>query len=264
VSILTRLAVATAVALSIALLARRARALSVDGAAAATIIGALALLAGWKWALLLIFYFASSSALSRFGVDRKNTRTQSIIEKGGERDAMQVLANGAVFAVAAGLAVVAPEYPTRWLALGVGALAESASDTWATEIGTLYGGTPRSILTFAPIAPGMSGGITVAGTIAALAGAVFVASVASALGWPIRVAIASFVGGVAGSTLDSVLGATLQVRNRCDRCDCATERVIHDCGATSRPVGGISWLGNDTVNLICGAVGGLLALAFTG
>jgi uncharacterized protein (TIGR00297 family) len=264
VSILTRLAVATAIALAFALLARRARALSVDGAGAATIIGALAILAGWKWALLLILYFASSSALSRFGVDRKNARTQSIIEKGGERDAMQVLANGAIFAVAAGLAVVAPEHPARWVALGVGALAESASDTWATEIGTLFGGTPRSISSFAPIAPGMSGGVTMAGTIAALAGALFVACVASGLGWPMRVAIASFVGGIAGSTLDSLLGATLQVRNRCDRCDSATERVIHDCGETSRGVGGISWLGNDTVNLICCAVGGLLALAFTG
>jgi len=264
VSILTRLAVATAVALSIALLARRARVLSVDGVVAATIIGALALLAGWKWAVLLILYFASSSALSRLGVDRKNARTQSIIEKGGERDAMQVLANGAVFAVAAGLAVVAPEHSTRWVAMGVGALAESASDTWATEIGTLFGGTPRSISSFAPIAPGMSGGVTMAGTIAALAGAVFVASVASGLSWPMRVAIASFVGGVVGSTLDSVLGAMLQVRNRCDRCDCGTERVIHDCGAMSRRVGGISWLGNDTVNFICCAVGGLLALAITG
>jgi uncharacterized membrane protein len=110
----------------------------------------------------------------------------------------------------------------------------------------------------------MSGGVTMAGTIAALAGAAFVASVASLLGWPMRVAITSFFGGVVGSTLDSVLGATLQLRRRCDRCDCATERAIHDCGATSRRVGGVYWLGNDTVNLICGALGGLLVLAMTG
>jgi uncharacterized protein (TIGR00297 family) len=221
-------------------------------------------LAGWKWDLLLILFFTSSSALSRLGVDRKSARTRSIVEKGGERDAMQVVANGAVFAVAAGMAVVAPEHPTSWVALGVGALAESASDTWATEIGTLFGGMPRSISSFAPIAPGMSGGVTMAGTVAALGGAAFVAGVAAGLGWPMRVAIASFFGGVVGSTLDSVLGATLQLRRRCDRCDCATERAIHDCGARSRKVGGISWLGNDTVNLICSAVGGLLALAITG
>ena len=262
-SVLTRLVIATAIALSIALLARRARALSIGGAIAATVIGTLALLAGWRWAVLLILYFVSSNLLSRLGAERKGDRTQGVIEKGGERDAMQVVANGAVFALAAALAVVAPEHPTRWVALGVGALAESASDTWATEIGTLLGGIPRSITSLAPIAPGMSGGVTAAGTIAALTGAAFVALVASALGWPMRVALASFFGGVVGSTLDSVLGATLQLRRRCDRCGADTERAVHDCGATTRPVGGIHWLGNDMVNLVCGAAAGLLALGMT-
>lgn len=262
-SVLARLAIAILVALSIALLARRARALAVDGAIAATIVGTLALLAGWKWAALLILYFASSSALSQLGVDRKRDRTRSVIEKGGERDAMQVVANGGVFAVAAALVVAAPEHATRWLALGVGALAESASDTWATEIGTLLGGTPRSITSFAPLPPGMSGGVTAAGSLAALAGAAFVALLAATLGGPLRVAFASLVGGFVGSTLDSVLGATLQLRRRCDRCDAITERVLHDCGATTRRIGGIAWLGNDATNLICSAVGGLLALALT-
>ena len=263
-SILTRLAVATAVALAIALLARRARALSVDGAIAATIIGTFALLAGWRWAILLILYFAGSSALSRFGAERKTARTRSIIEKGGERDATQVLANGGVFAIAAALAFAAPEHATRWGALGIGALAASASDTWATEIGTLFGGTPRSIVTIAEVPTGISGGVTIVGSVAALAGAAFVALLGLALEWPMHVALAAFVGGVFGSTADSVLGATLQLRRRCDRCDSATERTVHDCGAATRHVGGISWLGNDAVNLICGAVGGLLALAITG
>ena len=258
-----RLAVAIIVALSISLLARRARAVSVDGALAATVIGTLALLAGWKWAVLLIVYFVISSLLSRLGIDRKSRRTKSVIEKGGERDAMQVLANGGVFAIAAALTIAAPQHLIRWFALGLGALAESASDTWATEIGTLFGGTPRSIANFAPVAPGMSGGVTIAGSAAALAGAAFVVIVASVLGWPMRTALASFVGGVVGSTLDSVLGATLQVRRRCDRCDAVTERAIHDCGTNTRRVAGIPWLANDMVNLICGAIAGLLALAIT-
>jgi len=253
-----------AIAVAIALLARRARALAVDGAIAATIIGTLALLAGWRWGVLLILYFASSSAMSRLGAAHKMARTRSVIEKGGERDAVQVLANGGVFAIAAALAVFVPEYDTRWVALGVGALAASASDTWATEVGTFVGGIPRSILGFEPVASGMSGGVTLAGTLAALAGAAFVALLAMVLEWPGRVALATFVGGIAGSTIDSVLGATLQTRRRCERCDCATERATHDCGTTTQHVGGLAWLGNDAVNLICGATGGLLALAITG
>lgn len=261
---LAQAASALAVALCIAFLARRARALSPDGAVAATLIGALALLAGWRWGLLLIFYFATSSALTRLGSEKKTARTSSVIEKGGERDAMQVLANGAVFATAALLAILVPGHETRWAALGAGALAASASDTWATEIGTLIGGAPRSILGFRPLPFGMSGGVTLAGTTAAVAGAATVALIAVGLAWPARAAFAAFVGGVAGSTLDSLLGATLQLRRRCDRCDCETERTIHDCGTATSHASGIAWLGNDAVNLICGAAGGLLALAITG
>jgi uncharacterized protein (TIGR00297 family) len=263
-SILARIGVGAAVALAIALFARRARSLSVGGAVAATIVGTLAVVAGWEWGVLLVVYFVSASALSRFGATKKAQQTSSVVEKGGERDAVQVMANGAVFAVAAALAALAPTHGTRWAALGIGALAASASDTWATEIGTLAGGAPRSILGFAPVPVGMSGGVTLAGTLAALAGAAFLGCCALLLGWPLLIAIASVVGGVAGSTLDSLLGATMQQRRWCDRCRRATERAIHDCGTPTRAAGGLSWLTNDTVNLLCGIVGGLVSLAITG
>ena len=263
-SILARLAIAIGISLAISLLAHRARSLDTAGAVAATITGTLALLAGWRWAVLLIVYFASASALSHFGAARKEAHTSSIVEKGGSRDAWQVIANGGVFAVAAALAVLLPEHESWWLALGIGALAASASDTWATEIGTLYGGTPRSILDWSPMPVGMSGGITVVGVLAAIGGAAFTGVVALALGWPLRIAIASVIAGVVGSTFDSLLGATLQLRRWCDRCNRATERVVHDCGTPTRPIGGLALLDNDAVNMLCGLAGGLLALAITG
>lgn len=261
---LAQTASALAIAFFIVFLARRARTLSIGGAVAGMFVGTVALLAGWRWGLLLIVYFATSSALSRLGNEKKTARTSSVIEKGGERDAMQVLANGAVFATAALLAILLPGHETRWAALGAGALAASASDTWATELGTLFGGAPRSILGFRPLPFGMSGGVTLAGSIAAIAGAAAIAFIAVALAWPARAALAAFVGGVAGSTLDSLLGATLQLRRRCDGCGCETERTVHDCGARTSRAGGIAWLGNDAVNLVCSAAGGLLALAITG
>jgi uncharacterized protein (TIGR00297 family) len=262
--VLTRFTIALAIAVAISLLARRARALGVAGVVSATAVGTFALLAGWSWGVLLVVYFVSASALSRLGADEKNARTASVIEKGGERDALQVLANGGLFALAAALATFAPAQRLHWAALGAGALAVSASDTWATEIGTLVGGTPRSILGLAPVPAGMSGGVTLGGTLAAVAGAAFIALVAIALSWPTRVAVAAFAGGVAGSTLDSILGATVQSRRWCARCERATERAVHDCGTPTRTSGGFAWLGNDAVNFISGAAGGLLALAITG
>ena len=263
-SILTRVGIAVVIALAISLIARRARALSVSGAIAAGIIGILAVLAGSTWAVLLVLYFSSASALSRLGAERKEERTHDTIEKGGERDAWQVLANGAVFAAAAAFAVVLPQRDAQWMALAAGVLAASASDTWATEIGTLYGGTPRSIVGFERVPPGMSGGITVAGTLGALAGATFIAVASLALSWPPRVAIGAFVGGVIGSTVDSILGATLQSRRWCSHCNRVTEREFHDCGTPTYRTGGIAWLNNDAVNFTSGLVGGLVALAITG
>src|SRR5690242_14236230 len=120
------------VALAIALVARRTRSLSVSGAVAATVLGTAAAAAGWMWAALLIVYFVSSTALSHLGGLEKELRTSSVVDKGGERDAAQVAANGGPFAIGALLSLLQPD--TRWLALGVGSLAASAADTWATEI----------------------------------------------------------------------------------------------------------------------------------
>jgi uncharacterized protein (TIGR00297 family) len=253
-----------AIALGIVLLARRARALSISGAVAAFLLGTIAIACGWRWGALLMLYFASSTALSRFRAAAKDARTAGMVEKGGERDAIQVLANGLGFGIAAGLALLpsvisSPDALIRVAALGVGSLAASASDTWATEIGTLAPHPPRSIVSWRRVLPGSSGGVTPVGFAAAAAGAAFIALVALVLGWSPRIALAATLGGIVGSTLDSVLGATLQARRWCDRCQRPTERERHDCGELSRRDGGMSWLGNDAVNLVTGIAGGLVA-----
>ena len=250
----TRIFAGAMLSLVIALVARRARSLSTSGAAAAVVIGTLAVAAGWSWGVLLILYFASSTLLSKIGKAEKERRTASVVEKGGERDAWQVLANGVVFAIAAVGALASPS--RLWLALGAGALAASASDTWATEIGTLYGGTPRSILTFRPIAPGTSGGVSIAGIVASVAGAAFVAIIATFGG---AAALPVAIGGIAGSLLDSLVGATIQSRRWCDTCRLETERRTHSCGAPTRPLRGATLVDNDVVNFVSALGGGLLA-----
>lgn len=252
-----RVLIGAVLALAISLGARRTRSLSVNGAIAATILGTLAAAAGWTWAALLIVYFVSSTALSRLGRAEKERRTASVVEKGGERDAAQVAANGGGFAIGALLALLQPD--VRWLAFGVGSLAASAADTWATEIGTLFGGRPRSILTLEPLPPGLSGGVTAIGTLASAIGASFIAACGIALGLTPRLAMAVAIGGFFGAIVDSVLGAVAQERRWCAGCHSVTERVTHDCGCITIRQRGVSWLANDAVNFISGAAGGLLA-----
>ncbi len=254
-----RAAIGLLVAAIIATLARRARSLSRSGAVAATGLGALTAAAGYSWAILLIVYFLSSSVLSRFGAADKERRTGSIVAKAGRRDARQVLANGGVFGVAALGMLLQPS--VWWTALAAGSLAASAADTWATEIGTQFGGVPRSILSGKPVPVGTSGGVTVIGSMGAFAGAVFVALIALAVGWIRLTALSAAAGGIVGALADSLFGATAQVQRWCDACSLATERPTHDCGATTRVTGGIAGFDNDMVNLFSVIVGGAAATA---
>lgn len=238
---------------AIAIAARTARSLSSDGAVCATVVGTVCVTAGWDWGALLIAFFLTSTLLSRFGGP-----VSAIVEKGAERDALQVLANGGLFAAAAlGFAI----HPTAiWQSIGAGALAASTSDTWATEIGTRAKAPPRSIVTWRPVAPGTSGGVTTYGTLAAFAGAAFLGGAVALVGWPGWVALATVMAGIVGSTADSVIGATLQARRRCPECNLATERPVHSCGAHTDHAGGVRWLTNDGVNAVSSAIGAAVGL----
>lgn len=170
-----------------------------------------------------------------------------------------MLVNGGVFAVAAAMAIVVPHPTFLWRAAGAGALAASAADTWATEIGTWLGGTPRSAWNWRRVAPGTSGGMTTAGTVAMIAGAIVVALVVYAIKWGRGHAIAVVLGGLSGAVADTVIGATLQERRRCLGCGEHTERFMHSCGSRTRVSRGIPGLGNDTVNLIATLIGSGIA-----
>ena len=249
-------------AVGIPAIARRAGALTSGGAVAAAFVGGAAIAAGWSWAALLILYFTASTAVTRWRATFKATRMGAVVRKGGARDAVQGFANGAGVFVASLWAAAGHAEQARWcLALGAGSLAASAADTWATEIGVAAGRAPRSVLTWRPVPAGTSGGVSLAGSAASVAGAACVAAFALLAGWPRAVALSAVAGGVAGSFADSVLGATLQARRWCPACDLPTEQREHRCGTVTRLVGGAAWIDNDAVNLIAGLAGGLFAAA---
>lgn len=245
----------------VALAARRAGSLATSGAIAATFVGTLAALAGWSWALLLIGWFVASSALTRLGAARKAARSRSSLASSGARNAQQVLANGGLYASLALVGSLSGDL--RWQLAALGALAAAAADTWATEIGLLWGGSPRGLLDLRPVAPGMSGGVTAVGLLGSAAGASAVAAFAPLLldEASARSVVALATAGLLGALVDSALGASLQARRRCEACAVFTERDVHDCGQTTVHARGLRWMTNDTVNLLATLVGALAALA---
>jgi uncharacterized protein (TIGR00297 family) len=244
-------------AVPVTFVARRARALSTSGAVTSAVVGTLAIAAGWSWGILLLSLFVTASALSKLGGRKKAERVGPIVQKAGERDARQVLANGGIYAVAALGYIVFPS--PVWQAAGIGALAASTADTWATEVGTLALGEPVSIISASRVPPGTSGGVTLLGTMAGAGGALFIGAGATLATWPVPFAAVA-LGGMAGALADSLLGATVQARRWCDLCAKSTERPVHSCGTPTRHAGGVAGFDNDVVNAVCSGVGALVAL----
>jgi uncharacterized protein (TIGR00297 family) len=244
---------AAAPAILIALAAWRAHALTASGAIAAAAVGICHFYGGgWLGAGALLAFFVTSTALSRLGKRRKDTLG---FEKGGRRDAAQVLANGGIAALCALLVPVGGAWQIPAM---LGALAAANADTWATEIGTLWGATPRRITTLKPARPGESGAVSGAGTLAALGGAALIGLVALSFGKSLALLLAVTGAGFLGALADSLLGATVQAQWR-DASGRWIERANDASGAAHTRVQGVPWFGNDPVNAAATLIGALVA-----
>jgi uncharacterized protein (TIGR00297 family) len=246
---------------AIAALAFRRGALSSSGALAAAAVGAIIFIGGGGWWFgALGAFFVTSTLLGRVGATFKE-RTKREFSKGDTRDAWQVLANGGVAATAALLMLVAPD--ARWLYAFVGALATANGDTWATELGILSPGEPRSLVTFARVPRGTSGAVSALGLAATVAGAFLVALVAApASGRPLRVLLAGTIAGVVGALVDSLAGATVQETFFCRACARECESPRHHCGADAERRRGVVGFGNDLVNFTATLAGAIAGAAF--
>lgn len=190
------------------------------GAAAGGALGAFVVLAGgWAWALPLGVFAVSGSLLSRLPEPAGTTEGAAT----APRTVYQVLANGGVASVAlmaalytdTALAGTALAGTALAYAVFAGAVATATADTWATEIGTRYGGHGRawSLATGQWTEAGASGAVTGIGTAAGALGAGVVGGLGVAFGMlgP-GAALWVLLSGVLGSLVDSGLGAWAQAQ----------------------------------------------------
>ena len=252
-------------AILIAYLAYRAHSLNKSGAIAATVTGMIIFgIGGWQWAILLLTFFITSSALSRAFKKRKQGLDEKF-SKGHERDAGQVFGNGGIATAFAALHFFFPNELWPWLGFAA-ALAAVNADTWATELGVLNPNPPRMITNLRKVVEkGTSGGISLTGTLASLIGSALIAFLASLLtdNWSIFPLIT--ISGLAGSLFDSLLGGTVQAMYYCPTDKKETEKhPLHTCGTQTVHIRGWKWLDNDLVNFSCGAFGVITSLLIKG
>jgi uncharacterized protein (TIGR00297 family) len=199
-----------------AVLAWRARSVSVSGAVAGTILGVIIFCTtAWAGWFLLMATFGAAAVTSRMGWRRKVLL--GIEEaRGGRRGAGNAIANTGVAAAAAVLGVTSYFGGTAFVACAA-ALAAGGSDTVASEIGKAWG--RRTVLppSFRAVPPGTPGALSLEGTAAGVGGAVVLAAVAAAAGLTGAADVPVVVAGAtAGSLAESLLGATLEPRGILD------------------------------------------------
>jgi uncharacterized membrane protein len=203
----------------------------------------------------LAAFFVSSNLVSRAA--GRVLRTD-LDPKGDRRDLWQVYANGGPAALAA---VAAPADTGLAIWLVTTSLAAAAADTWATSIGGRSPVLPRLLWSGRPVLAGTSGGVTLSGSVGAVAGAAIVAATgAVSAGLPLLFPVATLIG-FAGMLTDSLLGGVLQGRFHCPRCDQPSEWRVHRCGNATVRRAGLAWLNNDGVNFLATALAACAGLA---
>ncbi len=207
-------------------------------------------LGGIKWTIPIFTFFLLSSLLSKIKSLNKE-KAEMYYEKTGVRDHKQVLANGGI----AGFLVILNSIDPNELffMMYVVFLATVCSDTWSTEIGTLVKSKTYSIVNFKQVNQGVSGGISLLGTIGGISGAIIIILVSSSFTnftfnkFFLIILISSFLGNI----FDSLVGGILQAEYTCTVCAKNTEKEEH-CGKKSIHTKGIKFINNDFVNFVAG------------
>lgn len=248
---LIRLGVAFTLATILAVRGKKKKSLSSSGAAAAFCVGFLSFLASYRFGVILIMFYQSSSSLTKFKGDVKK-KIEADYKEGGQRDYVQVLSCSLLATVVAVLYLVleGDDAPVNWvdrprrsflLCAYLGHYACCNGDTWASELGVLSPTLPRLVThPWRTVPAGTNGGMSSYGTLASLAAGGFIGLGFSAMGvaagcsWQGGLVWLGCVGGLGGSLLDSLMGAIFEATfydpNRKKVVPHATDSTIRICG----------------------------------
>ncbi|MDP6906216.1 MAG: DUF92 domain-containing protein [Candidatus Thalassarchaeaceae archaeon] len=215
----TNLIISIILVLLLMVISRLRRVLNESGTWAAAVLGLGVAIAGhWSWLMILLAFLTSGFVATKWKYAEKKSRGFNE-GKEGERDWTNVLANGGVPLFISLLAL----YTQNWqdlLPIFSASVAVAASDTFASEFGCLDHRV-RMITTFKRCKPGVNGGFSPSGQLAAFVGSGFIALFSAALGTildaealsqPVHFIIGVTVIGFIGCQIDSVLGAVLENR----------------------------------------------------
>lgn len=170
------------------------------------------------------------------------------------RSARQVIANAGVSAII-GFVYFFTQYDVC-RDLFVLSWSVAMSDTFSSEIGKRYGGKPIDILTFSTITKGLSGGISLIGSIGGFIGGLVIAATYYIHACSFETSLNILTFGFLGMIIDSIIGSTLQAKYQIDG-------IIREYGLKSNLTSGYRFIDNCMTNFISIAVTVMLFMIYS-
>lgn len=207
--------------------------------------------------VILLSFFALGLITDKIKKRHKSKgRNAKNCGKSNPRDHRQVLANSLVAAVCSLLFLLTSN--RVFVVLFVAAFAEALADTAASGIGSLSD-KAYDPFRMRPCRAGLSGGMSLIGTMSSIVGAAVISLIAYAFGMlsiieSVIIILAGFLGGI----FDSLLGSLIQVKYRCTVCDEITEKAMH-CNTSTIKHSGIRFVDNNFVNFMSTVFASVLA-----
>ena len=197
--------------------------LCLSGAIASFFVGAFTFSSGIDYTLGLLSFYFSSSYFTKVGGELKESFKHNF-KKNGQRNALQVFFNGGIGTIICAIILFVPSLNQENIRIlkycYLCNYCVCNGDTWASEVGTAFGGSPILISNCKRVPPGTNGGVSPLGLLVSFLGGVFVAicfyyGTIYVEGLQIFNSIweAIIIGGLfgfLGSIIDSILGATMQ------------------------------------------------------
>jgi len=188
----------------------RLKKLTLGGTAAAGLIGFIVFIgAEYLGLVLLAFFFVSGTLVTAHKSSQKNDNLKKALEE-NRRTAGQVFANGGCAALVALFACFDEENSGLYIAMMTASLASATSDTFSSELGTVYGKRFYNCLSFKPDLKGENGVISLEGIVFGIIGAALIAGIYSLFTGYFNNIFGIITAGLVGNLSDSILGATLE------------------------------------------------------
>ncbi len=212
---------------------------------------------GIKCFISLMLIFSVIIIIEKMLRKKTDNIFQSMNKEYGVRNEYQLMANCLIAVIA--IVIYGITKSKIFIVAFFTAIAETVGDSIASDVGVLSKSNPLDICTFKRVPKGVSGGISVLGTLSSIciclyAGLLYICIYEMNLYHFVVIVISALLGII----FDSILGSKIQAKYQCNICGKITEKERH-CEQATILIKGLKKLDNTRVNWTCNMISCVVA-----